>query len=218
MRIDIWSDIVCPWCYIGKRRFEKALASFEHRDRVEVVHRSFQLNPTLPEGQLASRHEMLTRKYGLSERQIHVMHARLEETAAADGLEYRLSGGTTGNTMDAHRLVHLGHEHGLQDAVIERLFRAYFTEQRSIFDDDALTELAAEVGLPHDEVRRALESDAYRDAVATDINEARAYGATGVPFFVFAQRYSLSGAQPPQTFSAALERAWSETHAYQEKQ
>jgi predicted DsbA family dithiol-disulfide isomerase len=218
MRVDIWSDVVCPWCYIGKRRFEQALAAFEHRDQVQVVHRSFLLNPQLPPGEVIDREDMLMRKYSLTREQVHGMHARLEETAAADGLEYHLSGGVSGNSLDAHRLVHLGHAQGKQDAVIERLFRAYFTEQRSVFEPAALTALAIEAGLEEADVSRTLATDAYRDAVLSDLEEARAFGANGVPFFVFAQRYRLSGAHPVEIVAGALTRAWSETHAFQEKQ
>src|SRR5919201_1933487 len=134
MRVDIWSDLVCPWCYVGKRRFEKALARYEHRDDVQIVHRSFQLNPAAPRDGTSSRREMLAQKYRLTPEQVVEMDARMTQTAAAEGLEYHLEGTTTGNTFDAHQLVHLAAAHGVQDAVIERLYRAYFTEQRSIFD------------------------------------------------------------------------------------
>ncbi len=212
MRIDIWTDLVCPWCYVGKRRFEKAFATFEHRGDVQVVHRSFQLNPAAPAGQTSPRRDALMSKYGLSEAQVDAMNARMEQTAAEEGLEYKLSGGVTGNTFDAHRVLHLAHDRGRQDEVIERLYRAYFTEQRSLFDHDSLVELAGEAGLDRDEVRRVLTGDEYADAVARDIAEARALGASGVPFFVIDQRYGISGAQPPEVFAQALERAWADTH------
>ena len=150
MRIDIWSDIICPWCYIGKRRFERALASFAHRDALRpghIVHRSFQLNPSLPRTRRRSRRAALMSKYGLTEAQARDMDAKMERTAAAEGLEYHLDGGVTGNTFDAHQLVHLAGVRGIQDQVIERLYRAYFTEQRSIFDEDSLVELGSEAGL-----------------------------------------------------------------------
>ena len=210
MRIDIWSDIVCPWCYIGKRRFETALAAFAHRGEVEIVHRSFQLNPTLPSGHTIDRDEMLMKKYSLSLPQVREMHKRLEETAAAEGLEYHLDGGVSGNTLDAHRLIHLARERSLQDAVIERFYRAYFTELQSVFDHASLTTLAVDAGLDQDEVRQVLAGEAYADAVAADLNQAREYGISGVPFFVVAGRYGLSGAQPPATFEAALKQAWAE--------
>jgi predicted DsbA family dithiol-disulfide isomerase len=208
VRIDIWSDIVCPWCYIGKRRFEKALSAFEHRDQVQVVHRAFQLNPTLPPGHVIDRDEMLMQKYHLTLPQVREMHERLEATAAADGLEYHLDGGVSGNTLDAHRLIHLAGERGLQDAVIERFYRAYFTELQSVFDQASLTTLAVDAGLAEDEVTRVLAGEAYRDAVEADLAQAREYGISGVPFFVFASRYGLSGAQPPAAFEAAFTQAW----------
>lgn len=213
MRIDIWTDVVCPWCYVGKRRLEKALATFQHRDDVHVVHRSFQLNPAAPPGQTSPRRDALMSKYGLSAAEVDAMNARMEQTAAAEGIEYDLSGGVTGNTFDAHRVLHLAHDRGRQDEVIERLYRAYFTEKRSLFDHDSLTELAGEAGLDRDEVQRVLASSEYADAVARDIAEARKLGATGVPFFVIDQRYGVSGAQAPQVFTQALERAWADVHS-----
>jgi predicted DsbA family dithiol-disulfide isomerase len=213
MRIDIWTDVVCPWCYVGKRRFEKALATFPHRDEVHVVHRSFQLNPAAPQGRTSPRRDALMAKYGLSDTQVAAMNARMEQTAAEEGLHYDLADGVTGNTFDAHRLLHLAHDRGRQDDVIERLYRAYFTEKRSLFDHDSLVDLAGEADLDREEVRRMLSSNDYADAVARDIAEARALGANGVPFFVIDQRYGVSGAQPPEVFARALERAWADTSA-----
>ena len=213
MQIDIWTDVVCPWCYVGKRRFEKALAIFPHRDEVHVVHRSFQLNPAAAQGRTSPRRDALMAKYGLSDTQVDAMNARMEQTAAEEGLHYDLTDGVTGNTFDAHRLLHLAHDRGRQDDVIERLYRGYFTEKRSLFDHDSLVDLAGEAGLDRDEVRRMLSGNDYADAVARDIAEARALGANGVPFFVIDQRYGVSGAQPPEVFARALERAWADTSA-----
>ena len=214
MRVDIWTDVVCPWCYIGKRRFEKALADFVHRGDVEVVHRSFQLNPAAPKDRTSPRRESLKAKYRLSEQQVEAMNARMEQTAAEEGLHYDLAGGVTGNTFDAHRLLHLAHDRGRQDEVIERLYRAYFTEKRSLFDHESLVELAGEGGLDRDEVRRMLASNGYAAAVERDIDEARRLGATGVPFFVIDNRYGVSGAQPRHVFSQALDRAWADVHEH----
>ena len=210
MRIDIWTDVVCPWCYIGKRRFERALAGFAHRGDVEVVHRSFQLNPAAPAGQTSSRRESLKSRYQLTDAQVQAMNARMEETAAAEGLRYDLSGDLTGNTFDAHRVLHLARARGLQDAVIERFYRAYFGERRSLFDHESLVDLAGEAGLDRDDVRRMLAGNDHADAVRADIEEARILGATGVPFFVIDGRYGVSGAQPPDVFSEALTRAWAD--------
>ena len=205
MNIEIWSDIVCPWCYLGKRRFEKALAEFEGRDAVRIAHRSFQLDPTRPKGQTSSRRAMLMTKYRLSEDQVRAMDHKMEQTAAAEGLEYHLTeAGLTGNTLDAHQLVHLAASHGQEDKMLDRLYRAYFTEQRSVFDAESLVNLAVEEGLDSTEVREALEGGRYIDAVARDLNEARSLGVTGVPFFVIDGRYGVSGAQASDVFTRAL--------------
>ena len=208
MRIDVWSDLVCPWCYIGKRRLERALAEFPDRHRVEIVHRSFQLNPSAPMRTTARRRDYLMAKYGWSAAQAEKIDADMERRAAADGLEYHLSPeGLTGNTFDAHQLVHLAGEHGRQDAAVERFFRAYFTEQRSLFDHASLAMLAIDVGLKSDDVQRVLDGDEYSDAVTADSSEARALGVTGVPFFVFDRRLGVSGAQAVEVFAEALTRA-----------
>jgi predicted DsbA family dithiol-disulfide isomerase len=211
MDIHIWSDIVCPWCYLGKRRFEHALALFDHRDEVRVTHRSFQLDPSRPRHQTVNRREMLKTKYQLSDQQVRDTDARMEHLADIEGLEYHLTeAGVTGNTLDAHQLLQLGKARGIQDAVIERLYRAYFTEQRSVFDRDSLVALAGEAGLDQAEARDALERDAYADAVADDVREARTLGVTGVPFFVLGGRYGVSGAQATDVFTEALTKAWEE--------
>jgi predicted DsbA family dithiol-disulfide isomerase len=211
MNVDIWSDVVCPWCYLGKRRFEKALAAFDGRDRVRISHRSFQLDPTRPKGQTTSRRTMLMSKYRLSEDQVRAMDHKMEQTAAVDGLEYHLGeGGLTGNTLDAHQLVHLAGSHGRDDAMLERLYRAYFTEQRSVFDPESLVTLAVEEGLDSTEVREALEGGRYVDAVARDLDEARSLGVSGVPFFVIDSRYGISGAQATDVFARALTVAGNE--------
>ena len=209
MDIHIWSDIVCPWCYLGKRRFEHALALFDHRDDVRVTHRSFQLDPSRPRHQTTNRRAMLKSKYQLSDQQVLDMDARMERLADLEGLEYHLTdAGLTGNTLDAHQLLQLGKARGIQDAVIERLYRAYFTEQRSVFDRESLVTLATDAGLDETEVRDALERDAYADAVAADIREARSLGVSGVPFFVIG-RYGVSGAQGTDVFAEALSTAFS---------
>jgi len=207
MRVDIWSDLVCPWCYVGKRRFEKALDRFDLLADVHVVHRSFQLNPAAPRDRTSERREMLMQKYRLSPAQVDEMDARMTQVAAAEGLEFHLEGTVTGNTFDAHQLVHLGHERGIQDAVVERLFRAYFTEQRSLFAAEPLLELAVDAGLDRDEAADVLRSDRYAEAVAADVETARGLGATGVPLFVVDERYGISGAQAPEVFLDVLQRA-----------
>lgn len=204
IRVDVWSDLVCPWCYIGKRRFESALATFPRRDDVEVVHRAFQLDPSMPRGELFRHRDVLKRKYGMTEEQVAASQARLEQLAAAEGLEYHLTDSMTGNTLDAHRLVHLAREQGVQDAVIERLFRAHFTEGRSLFDHESLATLAGEAGL--EGARELLSTDRYADAVAADHRQANELGARGVPFFVMDGRYGVSGAQERAVFTDVLSR------------
>jgi predicted DsbA family dithiol-disulfide isomerase len=205
--IHIWSDIICPWCYVGKRRFERALEASTARDRVEVVHRSFQLDQTSPRGQTLDRKQMLTTKYGWSTIQLQEADARLTQIARAEGLDYHLAGGLTGNTLDAHQVVHLARERGVQGAVVERLFKGYFTEQRSVFDHESLAAMAADAGLEVEEVRQVFAQDRYVAAVAEDVSEARSLGATGVPFFVFDQRFAVSGAQPLELLQQALAQA-----------
>ncbi|TVT18934.1 DsbA family oxidoreductase [Amycolatopsis acidiphila] len=208
MRVDIWSDVVCPWCYLGKRRFERALAEFDRRDEVEVVYRSFELDPRMPRGEGRPKVPLLAAKLGRSEADVREMEAQLEKVAAQDGLEYNLEGGLIGNTFDAHRVLHLAKECGMQAAVTERFFQAYFTERRSLFDEDSLTEIAVDAGLDGEDVRRVLEEGTYVDDVRADIEQARALGANGVPFFVLDDRYGVSGAQSTETFTAALTRAF----------
>ena len=211
MNVHIWSDIVCPWCYLGKRRFEHALALFDHRDEVHVTHRSFQLDPSRPRHETTNRRAMLKAKYQLTDDKVLEMDARMERLAEIEGLEYHLTdSGLTGNTLDAHQLLQLAKERGVQDTVIERLYRAYFTEQRSVFEPDSLVALAGEAGLDAAEARDVLERDAYVSAVEADVSEARSLGVSGVPFFVIDGRYGVSGAQATEVFEQALARAWDE--------
>lgn len=208
MRVEIWSDVVCPWCYLGKRRFERALAGFDRRDEVEVVFRSFELDPSMPRGQAQPKVPWLAAKYGRGEDEVRQMEAQLEQLAAQDGLEYHMDGSLVGNTFDAHRVLHLAKERGVQEAVAERFFRAYFTEQRSLFDEESLADVAVDAGLDREEVLRVLKEGAYADEVRADIAQARALGANGVPFFVLDGRYGVSGAQSTETFKAALTSAF----------
>ncbi|WP_369214121.1 DsbA family oxidoreductase [Streptomyces flavofungini] len=210
MRVEIWSDIACPWCYVGKARFEKALAAFPHRDGVEVVHRSFELDPGRAKGDTGQVLPMLMNKYGMSEQQAREGERRLGENAAAEGLDYRTEGRDHGSTFDMHRVLHLARERGAQDELIGLLYRANFAEERSVFEDDErLVELAVEAGLDADEVRAVLADPArYADDVRADEREAAELGANGVPFFVLDRTYGISGAQPAEVFTQALEQAW----------
>ena len=212
MKVEIWSDVVCPWRYIGKRRFEAALARFAHRDQVEVVWRSFELDPRAPPRVGERPADRLAAKYGLTREQALETHARLTRLAADVGLSFRFDIAQSGNTFDAHRLLHLAAERNVQDAAKERLLRAYFSEGEPIGDRETLVRLVAEVGVPADEVRAVLAGQAYADAVRADEAEATALGITGVPFFVLDRRFGVSGAQPPEVLLAALHQAWAASH------
>ncbi|SDC19919.1 Predicted dithiol-disulfide isomerase, DsbA family [Geodermatophilus telluris] len=210
MRIEVWSDVVCPWCYIGKRRLEAALERFPHRESVEVVWRSYQLDPSIPEGETHPTLPALAAKYGRPVEEVRAMVRHVEETAAGEGLEYSLADGVSGNTLLAHELLHLAAERGLQAQAKERLLHAYFEEGRSVFDVDALAALAVEVGLDEAEVRAAMADHRYRPAVLDDARTAQALGATGVPFFVVDRKYGAAGAQPAELLLQLVERAWAE--------
>jgi predicted DsbA family dithiol-disulfide isomerase len=213
MQVEIWSDVVCPWCYLGKRRFEQALMEFPGRAEVEVVYRSFELDPSAARGTTTPTVESLASKYGMTVRQAQDAQVQMERRAAADGLNFHLESLRSGNTRDAHRLLHLAKARGVQPELAERLHRAYFSEQRSVFDIASLIELAVEVGLDGDEVEAVLAGDAYDQEVAEDEELARVFGVSGVPFFVIDRRYGISGAQPVETLAAALQQAWGERSA-----
>jgi predicted DsbA family dithiol-disulfide isomerase len=210
LTVEIWSDIVCPWCYIGKRRFEAALAQFAHGDEVEVRFRSFELDPGAPVMPEGSGAERLAAKYGIPVAEAEAMQARVTETAAADGLEYQLDRARGGNTFDAHRLLHLAAAQGVQADAKERLMRAYFTEGEPISDPETLVRLAAEAGVDADAAREVLAGDRYAAEVRDDEQLAAQLGIRGVPFFVLDRRYGVSGAQPPAALLQALEQAWDE--------
>ncbi|MER6622739.1 MULTISPECIES: DsbA family oxidoreductase [unclassified Streptomyces] len=210
MRVEIWSDIACPWCYVGKARFEKALAAFPHREQVEVVHRSFELDPGRAKDDIQPVLSMLTKKYGMSEAQAEAGEDNLGAQAAAEGLPYRTRGRDHGSTFDMHRLLHFARAQGRQVELLDLLYRANFAEERSVFnDDERLVELAGAAGLDTGAVREVLaDPKAYADEVRADEREAAELGANGVPFFVLDRTYGVSGAQPTEVFTQALTRAW----------
>jgi predicted DsbA family dithiol-disulfide isomerase len=212
MQIEVWSDVVCPWCYIGKRRLETALAQFPHRDEVEVVWRSFQLDPTIPEGEVHPTLPALAAKYGQPEAAMRASMEQLGELAAIEGLDYDLPNGMSGNTSLAHELIHLAADHGRGGEMKERLLHVHFEERRPVFDVDSLVPLGVEAGLDEAEVRAALTDRRYRRAVAEDAATAQALGATGVPFFVVDRKYGAAGAQPAELLLQVLERAWADAH------
>ncbi|MFD3410562.1 DsbA family oxidoreductase [Streptomyces cyaneofuscatus] len=214
MRVEIWSDIACPWCYIGKARFEKGLAEFAHRDQVEVVHRSFELDPGRAKGETEQVIDMLATKYGRTREEAASMEANVAANAQAEGLGYRTEGRDHGNTFDIHRLLHLAKARGRQDELLTLAYRANFAEERSVFDDDVLLALAVEAGLDADEARAVLaDPEAYADEVRADEREASELGADAVPFFVLDRRYGISGGQPSEVFVQALEQAWKDRPA-----
>jgi predicted DsbA family dithiol-disulfide isomerase len=213
MQVEIWSDVVCPWCYLGKRRFERALESFGHRDEVTVVYRSFELDPSAPRDVSTPTVELLAGRYGMTAQQAEDAQRQMVQRAAQDGLEFRMDELRSGSTRDAHRLLQLARAHGRQAELVERLHRAYFTEQGSVFDHPSLTELAVDAGLDRDDVLKVLASDEYGDAVDADEALARSLGANGVPFFVIDRRYGISGAQPLEIMTQTLDRAWADAAA-----
>ena len=207
MHIEIWSDIACPWCYVGKRRLEAALGRFPHRDEVQLTWRSFELDPTAPAERPEDAATHLAHKYGRTVEEARAMNDNLAKIAAGDGLEYHLDALRLGNTFDAHRLTHLAKGHGVQGAMEERLMRAYLTEGELLSDRDTLERLAAEVGLPRDEAREVLLTDRFAEDVRDDERTAAALGIHAVPFFVVDRRIAASGAQPPEVLLELLERA-----------
>lgn len=208
MLVEIWSDVACPWCHVGKRRWERALADFPHRAEVEVAWRSFELDPRAPARHREPQAELLARKYGTSRAQAEAMNARMTAEAAREGLEFHLDRVVVGNTFDAHRLLHESAQHGLRDRMVERLFVAYLSEGEALGEHEVLVRLAAGEGLDADAVRAMLASDRHAAAVRDDGARARRLGITGVPFFVLDGRLGVSGAQPPEVLLAALTEAW----------
>ena len=208
MHVEIWSDIACPWCYVGKRRFEAALAAFEHRDEVTVTWRSFELDPAAPRERGGDRAAHLAEKYGESVERAIEMQDHMTRVAAGDGLEFRFDIARSGSTFDAHRVLHLAAAHGLQDAMKERLMRAYLTEGELVGDAEVLERLAVEAGLPREEVLQLLAGDRFAADVREDERTAAAFGIHAVPFFVVDRALGASGAQPPEVLGEFLRQGW----------
>lgn len=207
MRVEVWSDFVCPWCYIGRSRLRRALAEYEHADEVEVEWRSFLLDPSHRKGVRRKVHEMLAEKTGASIEDVREMTGRVRALAAEEGLTYEVERAVVVNTVDAHRLYHLAKAHGRADEAHERLMRAHFAEGETLDDLETLVRLGAEAGVPEKDARRALTGDEYARDVKQDIRQARLYGASGVPFFVLDRAYAVSGAQSVEVFLSALRTA-----------
>ena len=208
MHVEIWSDIACPWCYVGKRRFEAALAAFEHRDDVRVTWRSFELDPGAPAERPGERAAHLAAKYGMSRERAIEMQDGMAAAAAGDGLDMRFDVVRDGSTFDAHRLVHLAAAHGRQDAMKERLLLAHFTEGELVSDHAVLARLAGEIGLPAGEVAELLAGDRFAAEVRADEQAAASLGIHAVPFFVIDRAIGASGAQPPDVLGELLRRGW----------
>lgn len=210
MKIEVWSDFVCPFCYIGKRRLENAMKEFSHRDAITVEYKSYQLDPTAEYVPGESFYETFSNKKGMPIDQVKAMNHQLKQQAAEVGLDYNFDDMKHANTFDAHRVAKLAAEQGKGKEMTERLLYAYFTESRLVSDHATLIELAEEVGLKKEDVEQVLKGDNYSKAVQTDIDLAGQIGVQGVPFFVFNEKYAVSGAQPPEVFSEVLEKVWEE--------
>ncbi len=210
MKVEIWSDIMCPFCYIGKRKFENALEQFANKNQLEIQWRSFQLKPGLKTDPKRNIHEYLAEQKGWTLEYSHNVHKQMTATAKESGLEYNFDTVIPANSFNAHRLSHVAAKYNLQDAAEERLFKAYFKEGKNIDDQETLVQLGIDIGLQEDEVRKMLQSDLYAKEVEQDMYEAQQIGVRGVPFFVIDRKYAVSGAQPSSVFLGALQRAYQE--------
>lgn len=212
MKVEIWSDVVCPFCYIGKRKFEQALGEFAHRADVQVEWKSFQLMPDFVPAPGESIHASLAKKKGVPEAEGRRMSDYMTDAAKAVGLDYQFDKAIPANTFLAHQLIHFGAHQGRQDATKERLMAAYYLEGRDLNSPDVLVNLAAEIGLDAEAARQALLAGTYANEVRRDEYEAQQIGVQGVPFFVFDDKYAVSGAQPSEVFAEVLGKAWEEGH------
>lgn len=206
MKVEIWSDVMCPFCYIGKRKFEQALEQFLERNSVEIEWKSFQLNPGMKTDPSKNINQFLAEHKGISVAQAKLMNDRVTEMAREVGLHYDFDKAIVANSFAAHRLSHYAKKYGKQDAMEERLFKAYFTEGKNTADHETLIQLAGEVGLDENEVRVMFSGNDFADDVNNDIYEAHQVGARGVPFFVFNNKYAVSGAQPSELFLQVLNK------------
>lgn len=210
MKVEIWSDVMCPFCYIGKRRFEQALSAFPQKEQIEIVWKSFQLNPAMKTDPEKNINEYLADIKGWSVDHARQMNDRVTDMAAEVGLHYDFDKAIVANSFDAHRLIQLAKANGKGDEMEERLFKAYFTEGKNTADHDTLLELGIEIGLDKAAIQQVLASNEYAQHVQQDIYESQQIGIRGVPFFLLNDHYAVSGAQATETFSAALDKAWAE--------
>ncbi|WP_058300867.1 DsbA family oxidoreductase [Gorillibacterium timonense] len=214
MKIEIWSDFACPFCYIGKQRLEETLDQFEHKGEVEVIFKSFELDPHAPRKIDHDVHDMLAEKYGMSRQEAIAMNENLAKQAEAAGLTFQFDTMKLTNTFDAHRLAQFAAKKGKASPMVQALFRAYFTDSRHLGDHETLADLAVEAGLDRDEALALLASADHSADVRADEDEAQKLGVRGVPFFVFDRKYAVSGAQPGEMFRQALETAWKESQPF----
>jgi predicted DsbA family dithiol-disulfide isomerase len=212
MKVEIWSDVVCPFCYIGKRKFERALGEFAHRDDVQIEWKSFQLTPDFVPTPGESIHLSLAKKKGVPEAEGRRMNDYMTQAAKEVGLNYQFDSAIPANTFQAHQLIHFAAHQGRQGDMKERLFAAYYLEGRDLNELDTLLNLTAEIGLDADAARQALEAGTYANEVRRDEYEAQQIGVRGVPFFVFEDKYAVSGAQPSEVFAEVLDKVWEESH------
>jgi len=208
MIIDVWSDVVCPWCYIGRRRLQKALADFPNREDVTIRHRAFQLQPDISATEPTS--QLLAKKYGVAPAQVKEMQANVCAVADGEGLCYNLDETLSGNTLDAHRLLLWAEGNGKQEELLEAMYSAYFEKSQPLFSHDDLLAITDLVGIDHASAKALLDSDNFHDKVLEDGELAKQLGATGVPFFVVDMKFGISGAQPVEAFTQTLEEAWKE--------
>ncbi|WP_427109839.1 DsbA family oxidoreductase [Lysinibacillus xylanilyticus] len=211
MQVEVWSDIACPFCYIGKRRFEDGLEQFVHKDQVQVVYKSFQLNENARTDMEYDAYDALSARSGMSREEAKTIHERVAKQAKAEGLDLRFDTLQLTNTLDAHRLLHFAAEHGKNNEVAELLFKAYFTECKHVGSHETLIAIAVEAGLDSKATAKMLVSDQFTDEVRVDHLEGNRLGVSGVPFYVIDRKYAISGAQPTNVFHKALEKAWNES-------
>ncbi len=208
MKIEIWSDVMCPFCYIGKRKFELALKEFPHRDEVEIIWKSFQLDPSIQTDTNKSAYQFLAERKGISNEQAIQMHSNVTNIAKEVGIEFNFEKAVVANSFDAHRFSHLAKQKGLQNEAEESLFKAYFTEGKNTADYNTLVQIGNEIGMDGEEVKQVLLNNEFADEVKHDINEAEQFGISGVPFFVFNRKYAISGAQSSDVFLQTLNKVW----------
>lgn len=210
MKIEIWSDIFCPFCYIGKRRFETALEQFENKSEVEIVYRSFELNPNAKRNYEGDIHALISEKYGISYEEAKVNNNNIVKQAEILGLTFNFDTLIPTNSFDAHRMIHFAKSHGKMNEMIEALFKAYFTDSKNVSDYETLANIAKSIGLGNDEATKILNSDDFKKDVREDEEKAIKLGISGVPFFVMNEKFALSGAQPSEVFLSALGKVWDE--------